>query len=189
MYYFVGDNNVKPVWTELMTHLVQRSVEKTLLVDIKKSVDIKLPFPYSNCSGSINPGTSYLVKEIIEQDIAYSKKFCTELCYDNYLGKYALSRNVSKLAFKGNCSHFCPLECVSTSFEVFQTEAVSNRQTELTKALFYLSDPKYAEISQTVKTTEADLVSNTGGVLGLFLEMSFLSAYRFVTFVFDIILA
>ena len=48
---------------------------------------------------------------------------------------------------------------------------------------FYYTERKYTEISQMVKVTGADFVSNTGGVLGLFLELSFLSVYRFVIYV------
>jgi hypothetical protein len=52
---------------------------------------------------------------------------------------------------------------------------------------FYLVNRKYVEISQIVKTTLSDFVSNTGGVLGLFLELSFLSIYKFIVFVYTII--
>lgn len=50
----------------------------------------------------------------------------------------------------------------------------------------FFAEDVYWEISQTIKTTSADLISNTGGVLGLFLELSFTSSYRFINFLFDI---
>ena len=45
---------------------------------------------------------------------------------------------------------------------------------------FFYNDNQYTELTQSVKTTVADLVSNIGGLLGLFLELSFMSAYRLV---------
>ena len=41
---------------------------------------------------------------------------------------------------------------------------------------------KYTEMKQVVKTTESDLVSNTGGVLGLFLDISFFHVYSFLVY-------
>ena len=52
---------------------------------------------------------------------------------------------------------------------------------------FYYSDRKYTDITQSVKVTLADFISNNGGILGLFLELSFFSAYRFILFIFDFI--
>lgn len=52
---------------------------------------------------------------------------------------------------------------------------------------FFFSKNKHTELTQAIKTTEADLIANAGGVLGLFLELSFLSAYRFIGFLFDVL--
>lgn len=86
--------------------------------------------------------------------------------------------------FTGNCFEVCPLECSSTSFEAFKSEF--NVNDDSIDINFYFTDRKYTEISQTEKTTTADLISNTGGVLGLFLELSFFSATRFIIYIFDI---
>ncbi len=58
-------------------------------------------------------------------------------------------------------------------------------QNDVSHACFYFVDHEQTEITQTEKT--ADLMANTGGVLGLFLELSFLSLYRFILFVVDLI--
>jgi len=52
---------------------------------------------------------------------------------------------------------------------------------------FHFMDEKYTEVTQAVKTTEADFVSNAGGVLGLFLELSFFSVYKLLIFVADVL--
>ena len=190
--YFIGDTYVKPIWTEL-NNIIQRNHENSIYVVIKKSVDIKLPKPYSNCTGNINIETSNLVKEIIQQNITYRMKYCYELCYNNYLIKYAVSKNISKghasfelkFDFSSNCSHMCPFECSSTTFDVFQNEIeYDNRSFYMN---FFYSDLKYTEISQSEKTTQTDLISNTGGVLGLFFELSFISIYRLINFVLELI--
>lgn len=190
LYYYVGDNSVQPIWSEL-TNGDEKDRAKNVYVGIKRTVNIKLPEPYSRCLDNINSDTSDLVKEIIEQNMTYRQKYCYELCQSNYLNKYAASPGISVLQvanlnfdYKGNCSDICPLECSSTSFELSKNEVTSNVDS-LWMNFFYL-ERRYTEISESVKTTGADLVSNTGGVLGLFLEISFISAYRLIIYIFDV---
>jgi hypothetical protein len=155
-----------------------------------------LPEPYSPCTEKINAGTSFLVKEIIQQNITYTQKFCYDICFNKYLKEYAVNEGISnyeaywRLSFdyKGNCSQLCPLECRSTLFEIFQTEVSSPVGHSLSMG-FYFNDRKYTEILQIIKTTQADLIANTGGVLSLFLNFSFTSVYRVVVFVLDVALA
>ncbi len=91
--------------------------------------------------------------------------------------------------YKGNCSKLCPLECTSTSFDIIENKMNVNLSNPKGSAMnFYYSDRKYTEITQSVKVTFADFISNTGGVLGLFLELSFVSVYRFIILIFDLII-
>ena len=194
--YFVGDNQVQPVVSELDS-IIESNKEagKYVAIGIKKTVDIKIPVPYSNCTDKITPDISYLVKRITDLNIAYRQKNCYQLCFEIYLEKYASARNTTQYLayfelnyfdYKGNCSALCPLECSSATFEISQVEYSNvNIKDNYVWVNFYYNELKYTEISQTVKTTWADLVSNTGGVLGLFLEFTFLSVYRILIFVFD----
>lgn len=52
--------------------------------------------------------------------------------------------------------------------------------------IVYYEDLKYTQISQDPKTSWLDLVSNIGGLLGLFLGMSFLSLIEIVEFIMEI---
>ena len=52
---------------------------------------------------------------------------------------------------------------------------------------FFYSSNKYTELSQTVKTTEIDLISNAGGTLGLFLDFTFLSVARTICQLYEIL--
>jgi hypothetical protein len=187
--YYTGDNSVHPTLSELR-NVVSQDEGKVVYVGLKRIVDEKLPEPHSPCSDNINSKTSYLVKEIIDQNMTYRQENCYELCYLNYLNTFADSQKIEayyKLNFdyKKNCSQLCPLECFSTSFEFFQSETNRKKfQNSLTSQFFY-TDRKYTKLTQIIKTTGADFISNTGGTLGLFLDFTFLSIYRTLIFIFD----
>lgn len=189
LFYYVGENRVQPTYSE-MTMFIQP--DKVVFVGIKKTVDTKLPEPYNNCEGNINSETSHLVMKVLEQNITYRRVNCYDLC----LQEYASKRNISTVdAYNGfnfivECSRLCPAECSSHKFEVDQNELeVRSESPHVSRVTFFFYEPRYTEITQTVKTTEADLISNTGGVLGLFLEISFISAYRFIVYLIDVISA
>ena len=80
LFYYIGDTDVQPTERDL-TKQVQQNVDKRIYIELKKSVDIKLPKPYSNCTDNINTETSHLVREIIQKNITYRQKYCYELCY------------------------------------------------------------------------------------------------------------
>ncbi len=172
---------VRPLFTEL-TNNVQPG--KNVIAAFKKTVDSKLPEPYSNCKDDINQETSPLVRQILEQNMTYRKTNCYDLCLNNY----AAARNISKQSiyelqfnYPGNCSQHCPLECLSNIFEVSEGITYFDEQAaNFVWINFFYNDNQYTELTQSVKTTVADLVSNIGGLLGLFLELSFMSAYRLV---------
>ena len=65
---------------------------------------------------------------------------------------------------------------------------LNSSDSKMLNMSFFYHDRKYTEVTQSVKVTFADFTSNTGGVLGLFLELSFFSACRFIIFIFDLIL-
>ena len=99
----------------------------------------------------------------------------------------------------------CPLECDSVNFQLtidnkiikddlfayFQRDFLNvssseSYEKENIRVLFiYQKEIKYTHMSQTAKMTFIDLVSNFGGVLGVFLELSFFSVYRLVYFVLE----
>lgn len=193
--YYVSDNQVQPSFFEMVTYV---QPGKQTDVGFTKTIDTKLPEPYSTCTDNINPETSVLVRNIIERNMTYRQVKCYELCYLNYLGNYSRSLNNTinnvylslSFNYKGNCSHLCPLECQTISFDSTEhsienfTQGTDNSRLEMN---FFFSKNKHTELTQAIKTTEADLIANTGGVLGLFLELSFLSAYRFIRLLFDLV--
>ena len=188
IYYHVDDNYVRTIYTDL-EHLVQPS--RFAYVNIKKTINKQLPEPYGRCKEDISSETSHLVKKILEQNSTYRKAYCYNLCFNEYASFRNISKDVSVMHsfdFQGNCSKHCPLECTSNIFEtsesIFEHKNSSKNFVHLN---FKYSHNRYTEITQSIKTTEADFVSNTGGVLGLFLDFTFLSIYRFILNVLDFV--
>ena len=190
--YYIGHNPVKPVVQELI-NLIQPG--NLLNIGIKITVDTKLPEPYNSCKEDINSKTSHLVKMVLEQNITYRKVNCYESCLENYALKHNLSMrkfffNDKEFSYINECSQFCPLECTSKTFDVIKNElSLDNQFPYDLKVNFYFINPKYTEITQTVKISVPDLIANTGGLLGLFLELSFFSAYRFINYILDLIIS
>ena len=194
--FIVHENNERPLLAEL-EHIIEQDNGKIVRVEMRKTIDTKEPFPYSNCTKNIKLETSDLVKEILEQNISYRQIHCFELFYEEYLVKCGSLQNltiqkpakpVKEFDYRLYCSKKCPLECTSITFEIVENEINFNIDDDRFLWMnFFYSDRKYIEVLQSVKTTASDLISNTGGVLGLFLELNFFSAYRFILFVFDII--
>lgn len=185
LLYFVGDNRVRPTYNELINIAQLTSKQgKLFYVDIEKTIDTKLPYPYSDCTEDITIETSDLVKELVEQNITYRKSNCYELCRLKYVQYAQLHRNESMpdFKYKQNCSDLSPLECESKTFRVKSNDLVFQRSREaLLRMNFFYSSNKHTELTQTVKTTTNDVISNIGGVLELFIELSFLSVYRFIS--------
>ena len=113
-------------------------------------------------------------------------------------------RKFSQTIFNEECHKYCPEECDSVSYLV----SVSNMNFPLTgdiserdqktwfrnfqhktyeevhKSFFaidvFYEDLKYTVISQKEKILLSDLISNIGGIIGVFLGSSFLSLFEFV---------
>ncbi len=197
LLFKVHDNNEKPTFVEL-NNIVEQDKGKSVLVEMKKTIETKYPFPYSNCTENINSETSHLVRKIQQQNITYKQRNCFEMCFEDYLDRQYSSHNLTnkeahqlynQFDYQGNCSKMCPLECTSTTFDTIENEMNLNpNDGSILMLNFFYSDRKYTEVTQSVKVTFADFTSNTGGVLGLFLELSFFSACRFILFIFDLIL-
>ena len=185
LFYYISGQQTRPVYTEL-NHILTPAT--TSLISIKKTVDTKLPEPYSRCTKGINAEESLLVRQILERNLIYRKDYCYDLC----INEYASNRNISRpdaywkidFNYEGYCSQHCLLECSTNIFEISESRVpfsnVSNWNSY--DINFHFMNSKYTEMKQFVKTTESDLVSNTGGVLGLFLDISFFHVYSFLVY-------
>ncbi len=107
------------------------------------------------------------------------------------------------------CEPFCPEECSSisysmtTSFSNYPSKSYAEKKLLSNKKLMhkdyqelkmnvlavnvYFGDLSYTLIGQQAKMDLIDLISNIGGLLGLFVGMSFLSMIEFVQVFVEIV--
>ena len=118
--------------------------------------------------------------------------------------------------YEENCSKQCPIECEITSFglseKVYQytvpdseilykeelikllndSNITNKSDVELNQKiiwlLIYYEDLSYTQIIQIPKMTLPDLVSNVGGILGVFLGISLLSFVEILEFLVEVLL-
>ena len=88
-------------------------------------------------------------------------------CTMNYKKSFFTKKVLTK------CSDYCPLECDTISYKVSVNSFVD--KANQTTIYVYYKDLKFISISQEASMVMSDLVSNIGGILGLFIGISFLS--------------
>lgn len=98
-------------------------------------------------------------------------------------------KNFIKNSILEKCSEYCPLECNSISYQTSYsiapiTTPIIFNQTELN---IYYREAKYTLIKQKPKIELFELISNAGGILGLFIGISFLSFIEFVEIFIEIL--
>jgi hypothetical protein len=86
-------------------------------------------------------------------------------------------------------SNYCPLECDSISYSTTSsfhwTESPLKNST--LKFKIYFKELKFIRISQQPQMNISDLISGIGGILGLFLGLSFLSFVEILEFTYQIV--
>ena len=150
---------------------------------VTKIQSVRLPQPYNDCLKNVNDFTlnKTLINEILRNNESYYQQNCllkTSFCTVNYKNKF------NNKNFVETCSQYCPLECDSVEYQ--NTYSMVPYNQEETDVYIYFGELKYTLISQQPKTILADLVSNVGGTLGLFLGMSFLSFIEIVEIIFEL---
>lgn len=97
-------------------------------------------------------------------------------------------RNNSNNEVDALCKSFCPHECdlLDYSMSAFTSQdlASNNDSLELT---VYFPELKYTVVSENPKTEFFGLISNIGGLLGLFIGTSFMSFVEIIEILFEII--
>ncbi len=151
-----------------------------------------------SCNSLINSSLNFNTNLSYNTDLlAFSK------CYFNY-STYWLNNN-----FQAMCSQFCPIECsrqaysVATSFSKFPmlkyaADKMNNlnarfggydflKNSNFLAVNIYYKDLTYSIIREEPKTGIFDLISNIGGLLGLFVGMSLLSLGEILEILFEMI--
>jgi len=101
---------------------------------------------------------------------------CPQECDSMY---YEITTSMSKFPSK---SIYLNLLKNNKFIKLFKSNNFSHEQLNESYLAFrvYFENLEYTEIRQEIKTTIIDLISNIGGLLGLFLGMSFLSFFEFL---------
>jgi len=129
-YYFINDAYVKPTTSEINKYFPRGTTNDFIF---EKTVETKLENPFNNCWNSIDLPDTPLVKQLSEVNITYRQVNCFELCFQNYVRKYALEYKISEdearrkeeaqnYDMEKNCNKFCPLECESTQYKISESK-------------------------------------------------------------------
>jgi tetrahydromethanopterin S-methyltransferase subunit F len=102
------------------------------------------------------------------------------VCYKQFIDNYITN---------DLCSHYCPLECDSFSYETTVELELTNDLSTIDwyVTIVYLEDLKYTLISQQPKIELFGLISNLGGILGLFIGFSFISLLDIIEILAELI--
>jgi hypothetical protein len=152
------------------------------------------------CNSSLNRVSSECIRQWFEpNEISETKK-----CVEKFL------TNFRKESIYQRCNDYCPLECDSMSYiitpytehfpvggkigkknkiendlELFETYEQVNKY--FLNLEVYYKDLRYTYLSDEPKTEFFDFISNIGGILGVFLGISFLSFIEIVEIFFEIL--
>jgi len=96
-------------------------------------------------------------------------------CTKNYL------ENFKKLRFE-KCSKYCPLECDSIYFKITYKNYYDNKN----RLRIFFDELKFTKYSEMPKTEPFSLISEMGGILGLFVGCSFVSFFEMAELLIEI---
>jgi len=105
-----------------------------------------------------------------------------------FYNHYNNATNQEKLI--NECRIKCPLECDTIEYQVTMSSSpyTPDYQKNLTSFTIYYQDLEYTKISQFPKTQLFDLISNIGGLLGVFLGISFLSFAELIEIILEVVI-
>lgn len=134
----------------------------------------------SNCSCD-SPFETYDIECIIKRLDQPSTKKCLNDFFKIYDESYQ------------ECFSYCPLECDNTAYAIVPftqpilTNVTKDLKLDIVSFTIYYENLRYTLIKQKPKTEIDDFVANIGGLLGLFLGISFLSLVEIFEIIFAII--
>jgi len=129
-FYYINDAYIKPIMSEINKYFLTGTSNEFIL---DKTVETKLDYPFNNCWNLVNLPDTPLVRQLSAANITYRQANCFELCFRNFVQKYAFEHDISedearlKDEVKNydremNCNKLCPLECESTQFRISESK-------------------------------------------------------------------
>ncbi len=198
--FYIGHNTYEPTF-----YNIAGVINPGILTDliITKTIQNNLGEPYNKCLKSGETFDSDLFRETIRSGYEYRQVNCYDLCLQKqYIAKCRDLVNVAynndcytnltaNFNFKGLCEQYCPLECdsvsIQTSIQTLNFDAITwpvmpaahaNASYNLSSVFsiwIYYDNIEYTQIDQIPKMSLPDLIASVGGMLGLFLGLSFIS--------------
>jgi len=168
----------------------------------KVETEIRLPLPYNNCTDAAE--VSYRIDNCVEICInaEIKKKYnCSVQSYYMYkdlkpcnmtdhpvsVESYLKTSGSLINQFHSLCTEQCEQECTLFKFDLRTTKSTQlNSNTTILR--FYVRDFSTLEITQIAKIGIFDLISNIGGLMGLFIGVSFLTFMEIVEYIIDVFL-
>jgi len=172
-----------------------------------------LESPYNDCLKDVSQYSfnKTIIDYLKNKNREYTQKECFYLCrnlkfnefdYCNcqlpsldhemwYDCKKAISNSscyrqfIDSLIANDSCSNYCPLECDSFTYETFLY--TGSNYDYVYSLIIYFEDLKYSLISQQPKIELFGLISNLGGILGLFIGFSFISLLEIIEVLAELI--
>ncbi len=160
-----------------ITYRQMNCIEECINKEIKNKYNCSIPSYYTiaglqTCGGQLN-----------DRSISPSEHFRDKFdFYENHISHIVNLTN----EFYIICEKGCPLECETVRFD---TRVVTSALASNSPAIFSfsMSDFSTLKITQIPKTILFSFISNIGGILGLFIGMSFLSFAEIFEFLINVI--
>jgi len=158
-----------------------------------------------------------LIKRLEALNQSYSIKNCLELCFelnyivknpcncvntslgnvwfDCFIQKESSDQNGCTYKYKAyfyekilneECHQYCPLECDSVSYLVTSNDYIN--YDNFTSFVVYYQGLQYTLITQQPKMELFDIISSVGGILGLFIGISFVNLFEISEILIEIAL-
>jgi len=160
--YYVNDANLVPTSNEIAKFLLPGTANNFRL---EKTVVTKLEFPFNNCWNLNNLPDTPLVIQLAKANITYRHVNCVELCFLNFVQKYALEHKLSEKDARGkeavktydkdkNCNQLCPLEYESTQYRISESKYSMGDFTNFEKYAFIVIPGIQKKLNISVSTEE-----------------------------------
>ncbi len=129
LFYFINEAFVESTSSEIVKSIYNGKTQNFIY---EKNIETKLEYPFNNCLDRVNLPDTPLVRHLTEANITYRQVNCFELCFLDFVRKYALEHELSENEAKEkeivnnydrvrNCDHLCPLECESIQYKISQS--------------------------------------------------------------------
>ena len=199
------------------TILLTPNAETQLILNKIEEKRLGLPYNqcYHDDEMIFFPGNKTIIDYIVRTiNQSYRQTDCLQLCFDVYYMKenpcgctntslgnvwnncfvdfersnltgctYKKKFSFFNQSIQNKCKEYCPFECDTIKYEV---SSYSTYRIE-TRFSIYFESLKYTLIKQLRKQQEFDLLSNIGGIFGLFIGVSFVTLFEIAELFIEIL--